>query len=215
MKNIIITGFKPFGPYKANTTEQFLEKYCLLGDYNVHALVFSPEIFFTAKAGGAQIVALAERIQAEAIIQLGMASSVRGLRIESSAVNWSAGKYCLGIEQKQKLDPNQAPWGAKEVDLSLWNFDRLFRGLDALHVEHEKEISTDAGTYCCNALMYRTLSALGPDYKIPYLSLHVPCTAEAIAGIPDFAADKSLTTMGTLHKIMLVLLHCHLNNQQT
>lgn len=215
MKNIIITGFMPFGPYQANTTEQFLKEYRVLGGYNVHAIVFSPEIFLTAAAGGKQIVALAEHVRAEAIIQLGMASSVKGLRIESLAVNWSAGKYCVGIEQKQKLDLNQAPWDAREVDLSLWNLDRLFRGLDALHIEHEKEISTDAGTYCCNALMYRTLLALGANYKIPYLSLHVPCTAAAIAGIPDFAADKSLTTMGTLHQIMLVLLTCHLNNEQT
>jgi len=206
MKNILITGFRSFGKYKANSTEQFLKSHSVLGDLYLHSFIFSASTFANdAEDFGFEVVKTARALKAVAIISLGMASDVKGLRIETRAINWSAGKYCLDFEKERKLNPLYPGWDTKEVNLKHWDIDFMFKNLTDLNIKFEKEMSDKAGTYCCNALMYRILTALGSASDIPYIFLHIPCSAEAVADLDDFAKDKDLITAETLQEILLVV----------
>lgn len=206
MENILVTGFQRFGDYKSNTTEQFLKTHSRLGNFYLHSLIFPARTFSqNAENFGKEIIKTAQKLNAAAIISLGMASDVKGLRIESRAVNWSAGKYCEKYEQELKLSQKFPPWDDKEINFKPWNIERLFSTLRAGNIEFEEKISTNAGSFCCNALMYRTLTALQPINNTPYLFLHLPCTAEAVEGMAGFDKNKYLIDSKTLKEILIIV----------
>ena len=206
MKNILITGFQKFGDYKVNTTEQFLRTHSLLGDFYLHSLIFSPRTFAeNAESFGKETVKTARKLNATAIISLGMASDVKGLRIESRAVNWSAGKYCEKYEQELRLNQKSPPWDDKEIDFKPWDLSRMFSVFKSRDIKFEEKISTNPGSFCCNALMYRTLTVLQPINDIPYLFFHIPCTAEAVEGMVGFDKNKYLIDSKTLKEILIIV----------
>lgn len=209
-KNILVTGFEKYGDYKINPTEKFLKNHSVLGNYYLHSLIFPPNIFSAgAENFGREIVDLAIKLKAVAIISLGMSSEVKGLRIESTAINWCDNKYCLQSESDRKLDMSCQPWQEKEINLRYWNIDLMFEKFRYLNIKFEEKISNFPGYYCSNALMYRTLKVLRSNdfysYRIPYLFLHIPCTAEAVEGVKDFDKTKDLITMEILRQILLVV----------
>jgi len=206
MENILLTGFRKFGDYKVNPTEQFLKNHDILGDFYLHSLIFPAHTFnLGAENFGTEVVRTAYAVDALAIISLGLASDVKGLRIESKAVNWSAGKYCLDFENEKTFLRNQSLSHSKRINLKHWNFEFMFKSFRSLDIKFEREISKNAGNFCCNALMYRTLSALGSAYKIPYIFLHIPCTKESVEGLNDFDRDKDLITLEELNDILTIV----------
>lgn len=207
-KSILVTGFGKFGNYKVNPTEEFLLKHKVLGNYNIHSLIFPPNTFSAGAANfGQKIVKTAKKFEAKAIISLGLSSEVKGLRIEGQALNWSDSKYGFRSEGDRKLNVNYQPWHFKEINLKYWDINSMFEKFRFLNIKFEEKISRFPGYYCCNALMYRTLEALelNLDFYLPYVFLHIPCTAEAVAGVEDFDKSKELITMETLRQIMVVV----------
>lgn len=207
MKKILITGFERFGPYAENTSGSLAGRFPRLPSLDFHYLVIPPRIFSAgAEEFGEQLVAKALAIKADAIISLGMSSSVDGLRIESRAVNWSESKYCLPTEQKRKVDPFLPAEHRLAVDLERWDLEEAFFALGRYEQPFENKVSTDAGTFCCNALMFRTLFALENRHcNIPYLFINVPCTKKATQDIPDFDHRKELTTASRVIAALLVI----------
>lgn len=201
-QNILVTGFKAFGDYKSNPTEQILKFHSVLGEFALHSLIFPACSFGNgAENFGRDIVNKAVEVNAVAIISLGMNPDVRGIRIEKRAINMVENSD----SKKIQIDPNWQTWYAKRVKLDYWDFDFVLRSLSAMNIRHEKELSEHPGTGCGNALMYRTLMALGPAYHIPYLFVHVPCTAEAISGLQNFDNTKDLITLQILRKMLVLL----------
>lgn len=206
MRNILITGFRRFGDYKVNPTEQFLKTHSKLGDLYLHSLIFPARTFSeNIEKAGNEIINTANDLNAVAIISLGMASDVYGLRIESGAVNWSSGKYCEEHEQDLRLDQQKPSWNCLEIDFEPWNLVYMFNAFKSQGIKFEEKLSTDPGFFCCNALMYRTLSAIRPFNKIPYLFLHIPCTSEAIEGVLNFDKTKELIDFKTLKEILIIV----------
>lgn len=206
MKNILITGFKKFGDYKVNPTEQFLKTHSRLGDFYLHSLIFPARTFSeNIEKSGEEIIQTANNLDAVAIISLGMASDVHGLRIESGAINWSAGKYCEKYEQDLRLNPKKPPWDCLEIDFKPWNLEYMINTFKSHGIKFEEVLSVEPGRFCCNALMYRTLLAIRPFNKIPYLFLHIPCTAQAIEGMPNFDKTKDLIDFKTLKEILIIV----------
>ena len=204
MENIIITGFEKFGDYKENTTEilkKFLPELC---GYHVEYLIFPVRIFGEAEQYSQQIVKRAQEINARAIISLGMASNVHGVRIESRAINWVENKkYCLPEEQEKVVNNNYLVREYKNVDLSKWNMKYIFPNLIKNRLCHEPQISTDAGTFCCNALIFRTLVAMtDKKCEIPYIFLHLPCTENASHGFPGFSKKNHIIYISEARAIL-------------
>jgi pyrrolidone-carboxylate peptidase len=236
MKNILITGFEPFGDYTENLSEVAATKLKVIGDYNVYSLVFPVRIFPVSRKRiisytvnnvrrfyaqpindinyGDMIVAYAKEIDACAIISLGISSEVRGIRIETSATNWVENyKYCLESEQRRAISSYFAAKETLGVDLDKWRLGKLWN-IGVLTNEFHKSgidcnvtLSSDAGSFCCNALMFRTLASLRKNScEIPYLFLHIPCSAEAVKDNPDFDRTKELMTLERLAGILSVVL---------
>lgn len=182
MKKILLTGFEKFGDYHENISEVAASSLKILGDYEVHGLVFPVRIFpENGEDYGETILAKAREIKADAIISMGIASATNGFRIETRAVNWVENhKYCIDAEQRRVLDEslilkkvltaNLNPWHLKY----LWDVAELFEKLRDQKIYCDVNYSHDAGTFCCNALMFRTLNAIEKQKcEIPYLFLHV------------------------------------------
>ena len=187
MKTILITGFKPFGDYKANSSEQYIRKTSIIGEHDAHTLVFNTNVFSNHLSSG-------------------MSSEVRGLRIEKIAYNWCDGKYCAKSEMRRPLNQNDSAHEQKSNNFEQWDFQSMFDKFKSLNIKFENQISTFPGNYCCNALMYRTLEAMELNLlKIPYLFLHIPCSSEAVEGLENFDFRKDLITMEELRKIMIVI----------
>jgi pyrrolidone-carboxylate peptidase len=236
MKNILITGFEPFGDYAENLSEIAAIKLKKIGDYNVYGLTFPVRIFpvnqkqiisYTVNSKrrfyaepvnainyGDEIVAKAKEIDACAIISLGIASDVCGVRIETQAINWVENyKYCLESEQRRVLEESLILKKELRVDLDkwrlgkLWNIGVLINQFHKAGCDCNVSLSSDAGTFCCNALMFRTLLSLQKNnYDIPYLFLHIPCSKGAFRNIPNFDQSKDLMTLEKLEKVLTVIM---------
>jgi len=214
-ENILITGFEPFGEYAENISEIAATQLKRLGKYNVYSLVFPVRIFpENGEDYGETILAKAREINAKAIISLGMSSNVIGVRIETRAINWVENQaYCLKSEQRRVIDESLILKKEMKVNLRRWYLSRLYNLsvlIEKLYLQKiscDINFSSDAGTFCYNALMFRTLAAIEKeDCKIPYLFLHVPCSAEAIKNIPDFDKTKDLMTLEKLEKVLAAIL---------
>jgi len=205
MDKVLITGFEKFGDYKENITESFSQEVFSLSGYSLEYMIFPVRIFSNgADNYGKQVVSRAKEINAKAIISLGMGSDVKGARIESQAINWVENeKYCLPSEQRMVLDNTLEPKSHLMVDLEKWDIDKIFNYFNKLNIVYEPTISTNANSFCCNALMFRTLSSLKEEKcPIPYLFLHVSCSPEAISNITSFDKKKHLISISDLKDIV-------------
>ncbi len=182
MKVLLLTGFEKFGSYPENITEIAANQIKTLGNYQVYGLVFPVRIFpESGEDYGETILAEARHIKADAIISMGIASRAHGLLLETRAINWvENNKYCIKSEQRRTLDENLLFKKELMVNLDPWHLNRLWQIAALFQKLHDRKIfcdvnfSHDAGTFCCNALMFRTLNAIEKQKcEIPYLFLHV------------------------------------------
>lgn len=184
MKTLLITGFERFGDYTENITEVVASSLKIVGDYEVHGLVFPVRIFpENGEDYGETIFDKAKEIHADAIISMGISSSVPSVSIERQAINFVFNqKYCIGSEQNKPVTENYPIKELLFADTSRWQLTTFWdlvgfsSELGMLNLDNDGaiRISRDAGTFCCNALMFRTLNVLElSDEEIPYLFLHV------------------------------------------
>ena len=244
MKNVLITGFMPFGDYAENVSELAATELKTIGDYNVHGLVFPVRIFPHRRVKhvinysvngktryypqpvynlnyGDMIIEKAKEINACAIISLGMASDVKGIKIEAQAINWVENQiYCLDSEQRKVVDETFILKKELRVNLDKCNLRKSSDIVSLIEKCHESgfdcniSLSVDAGTFCCNALMFRTLVAISKrKCEIPYLFIHLPCSKEAVKNIPNFDRAKDFMSLEKLEKVLEVVLN-HLDTEE-
>lgn len=211
MKTALLTGFEAFGSYTANATEVLVRSLdrTTVQNHAIRSLVFPATIFPpNSEDYGRQTVTSARELGASAIISLGMASEVKGIRIESRATNWvENSKYCQPGENRRRIDDSLPARMVLMIDLGKWDFSRLFEQLARRVIPFEPQISEDANNYCCNALMFRTLRALKQfRYSIPYIYLHVSCTRASIQSIPDFDERKTIISEQQLKDMVSIVL---------
>jgi pyrrolidone-carboxylate peptidase len=126
-------------------------------------------------------------------------------------MNWiESDQYCGELENRMPIVEFHQKRKLKFVPLNRWNLPLIFEGFAQKGIPFEREISFDAGTYCCNALMYRMLNAMqDAQLKIPFLFAHVPCTEESVSGVADFDRTKNLIRQEQLEEVVGILLQSY------
>jgi len=171
MRQIIITGFQPFGPYKFNPVEEStryldgkqIDEYCIKG-------IVLPCTYH----GAFQILKQAiSEINPEAIISTGLSSSVKGIRFETTGRNIMNGKY----PDANGYQPNGIPIieGGKEF-LNTNSYNSNLANL--LYQEGiPTEMSANADDFICNSLIYLTSQHLQINKsKTKNVFIHIPWT---------------------------------------
>lgn len=213
MKKVIVTGSETFGNYITNPTKWlalFVDGKDIAG-YEIHSLVFPSVVLLPEgiENPGETIVRKAKEIGADIVISFGMASEVKGFRLERTGVNWICSeKYLSSSENNRPLDPSQPEKEQIKVDLSDWDIEKM-RGLFTnAHIPFDSKISDDAGQYSCNSWIYRTLLEMKKkQLAVPYLFVHSACTEEAIELIPEFdRVNKLLNKKEDLLKALEIIL---------
>ena len=215
MKKALITGSETFGKYITNPTKWlalFADGKVIAG-YEIHSLVF-PSVVLNPEGvenKGEAIIRKAQEIGADMIISFGMASEVKGFRLEKSGINWVYNKkYLSEKENNRPLEPSQPEKEKIEVDLSLWDIEKMKGFFVDANLPLEASISDDAGQYSCNSWIYRTLLAMKKQkVNIPYLFVHCACTEEAIELVPDFDRSKVLIRKEDMLKALEIVLQSY------
>jgi len=198
MKTAIVMGFAPFGDYPENPAGMLAEwadkKY--VAGHHIKGLVLSPRPFYYV---GNALKALIERHEPSVILAFGMSSSVRGLRVETVSRNWvDHPKYCEDWERNRLIDDKRPKDHEFAMDLHFLDFK-----IDGIPFEIEP--SRDAGSFCCNALMYRMECLFEETIRVPFLFVHVPCTEKALLS-KQGSESLARIEMSQLQKALLIML---------
>jgi pyrrolidone-carboxylate peptidase len=192
MREALITGSETFGRYITNPSKWLALSVDgkVIADHRIHTLVFPSTVRLPEgmENAGTTIVKKAQEVGAHVIISFGMASEVKGFRLERSATNWIYNeKYCSPDENNHPLDPTRPEKEHLQIDLSPWDREKIQSLFVRENIPFDPKVSDDPGQYSCNGWIYRTLRAMQEqDSTIPYLFVHTACTEEAIELIPDF-----------------------------
>jgi len=218
MKKALITGSETFGKYLANPTKWLAlsANGKVIADYEIHSLVFPAVVLFPEgeENPGEVIVKKAQEINADVIISFGMASEVKGFRLEQTGINWIYNeKYLSSFENNRPVDPTEPEKEQLQTDLSSWNMQKMQELFTKANIPFESKISDDAGQYACNGWIYRTLLEIKKQkIKTPYVFVHCSCTEEAIELIPDFdRKNKLLIKKEDMLKELEIILQSHKN----
>jgi len=174
MKKIILTGFKPFGNYPFNPTEESTKYFisCVtIPQIEIIGLVL-PCTYFGAFKILSEVM---DKEKPDAIISTGLSSSVKGIRIETAFRNLMSGKY-----------PDSTGYSPVELKINEEKNAREFLSPQAnhlflankLHLENiPVEMSANADTFICNSLGYLTTEKiLNNNLPIRNMFMHIPFT---------------------------------------
>lgn len=173
MKKIILTGFKPFGDYLYNPTEQSTLDFNgkIFEDRQVIGVVL-PCIY---DVWGHLASMILQNSDIYAVISTGLDSSAQGIRIESKFHNIMNGKY----PDANGYNPKNMPIiTGEDVSISVRSkasHKKLFEILQAAGIPTER--SSHAGDFICNSLGFKTSLAARSSRHITHnMFIHIPWT---------------------------------------
>jgi pyroglutamyl-peptidase len=150
MKQVILTGFGPFGPYKFNPTEDLVKEYDerLVGNAKVKGLVLP-----CTYHGAFDILSkMIDKLSPVAVLSTGLDSHAERLRLEISGENVMNGEYADSDGSKPVLEPIVS--GGKQFYDT--NADNIALASHLNQAGVPVEMSVEAGSFICNSLIYLT-----------------------------------------------------------
>ncbi len=193
-RNLVITGFKPFGHYRRNNTADAISILQTRGvpGFNLIPLIFPATINDADR--GAHVLEIAVRHNACGIISLGMDSGAEGLRLESVTRNRiHHPKYCPRTNPTLVV-ANHEYDAEIRIPLTSWNHTRLL-GKHRSQLNRTVMISTDAGGFCCNQLAFQVRARQLIDHqlhRIPFVLIHVPCSRKCVPNPTEHIRSRKI-----------------------
>lgn len=190
MKKVILTGFEPFGGYKYNPTQQSALDFNgkIFGDREIIGVVL-PCIY---NAWG-HLITLIRSEEPYAILGTGLASSVQGMRIESTFHNVMGSKYADAYGYAPQNIPIMIGRASPYTVKAKSQANKLFKLLAENDIP--AEFSTNADGFICNALGYHmSLAARTSCYIERTLFVHVPWTTDYRQLVPISSEKNYLET---------------------
>ena len=189
MEKILLTGFEPFGKYNENPTVDLIDEFDGMG-YKGHAIVggILPVEFGNAAF---RLYTMIQEMDPVLVLSLGLAASRKDLNVEIRGVNIMTAKNADGAgftPQGQKIDED-----GPEYQLIERTGFRVSDVVSRMQADGIRAIiSSDAGMYVCNDLIYRTVAALmKSNAPTKFGFVHMPWT-DHYGDIEDLGEKPSL-----------------------
>lgn len=196
MKTIVVSGFRRFGAYRNNPSEELVKR---LHETSMRGYRIIPILFDATIPGdnrGEALLAAAYDAGSSGIISLGVDSQKRGLCVERVARNIVLNeKYCPVELQNTPVDHTRPLNEELQLRREPWMLSDFQILCQERHIP--TEISFNAGGFCCNHLAYQVLLAQKRGFArtMPFIFVHVPCTPESITDDdrPEFEKRGKIT----------------------
>ncbi len=200
MKRAILTGFKPFGPYKYNPTQDIAREYNLkwVGDIEIIGLVL-PCTYYGAFGLLSEKI---DELKPDIVLSCGLASRVKRIRIETVGRNIMNGKYMDADGYK----PNKVTIIRGDKPFYMTNTDHksLKHALDKEGIS--SEISRNAERFICNSLIYLTAQQIRDEnLPINFAFFHTPWTTDYLDKIL-LEPEKTAITKDELRKTIEIMI---------
>lgn len=212
MKTIFIVGFSKFGKYRTNSSEQVLSEWINYAEPGIWIVREVLPANIPTYDRGSLILEMFHKIEAQAIIILGMDSTARGITIETYARNRNDNPvYCPAECFGRAIEPGIPETEVVEVPLQKWNIDRFIA--DANQHGIPAQLSDDAGGFCCNHMMMQMVQAQRREPTknghVPWIAVHLPCTDEAVPEPEEafYLSGKRTMTVPQMISGLRMLIH--------
>jgi len=163
MKKLLLTGFEAFAEHSTNPTKDLVNSFTnsVVNNYQIKSFVLPVE-YESAKD---RIKVLIELEIPDAIISLGLAADRSEITPELIAINYCHSRLPDNagvIKLFEKINPK-----SKESFISTLPIEKIIQSLNENKID--AKLSTTAGTYVCNTVMYTALQ------KSSQMNLDIPC----------------------------------------
>lgn len=170
-KNILVTGFEPFGGRGENPSLQVLARL----KAPAGARLFKARLPVTGRAVGPRIAALIARHKPDLVVSLGLAAGEAAIRVERFAVNVAD----YAIKDNSGWQPEGMRLDAAGPAAYFVTADPLKLAAAARRAGAPAYVSNHAGGYVCNTLMYAALRAIElSGLPAIYAFVHLPVSTE-------------------------------------
>lgn len=171
MKTLLLTGFGPFAAHEINPTEELVRAFhnTSLNNYKIVSHILPVEYDNSIQ----KLNNLIEEFNPNVVISFGLAADRNKVTPELVAINYqhSNTQDNAGMIRKfKKINPT-----GKESFFTTLPLENILRHLDKADIP--ASLSTTAGTYVCNTVMYSGLKKIQQD-KRDCISgfIHIPNT---------------------------------------
>ncbi len=179
MKNLLITGFEPFGDQGMNPSWEAVKA---LPDAVEGVLLTKMQLPVVFGKAACLAIEKAEVIGADAIIMVGLAGGRDAVTPEMVGINLR--HAAIGDnEGNQPLDERIAE-GAPDAFFSTLPVRRMAEAISKAGIS--AKVSYSAGTYVCNDILFTVLNHF-KDSPVRACFIHVPYTIGQKEGAPEFA----------------------------
>jgi pyroglutamyl-peptidase len=169
MKNILVTGFEPFGGRGANPSLEVLAK---LKPFPGTRL-FKARLPVSGRAVGKKIASLIARLKPDLVVSLGLAAGEAAIRVERFAVNIAD----YSIKDNAAWQPEGRRLDEQGPAAYFVTTDPVKLAAAARCAGAPAYVSNHAGGYVCNTLMYGALRAIATSGAgAKYAFIHLPLT---------------------------------------
>lgn len=163
MKKLLLTGFEAFAEHSTNPTEKLVNNFSnsIINNYKIESCILPVEYESATK----RISELIETGKPDAIISLGLAADRTEITPELIAINYCHSNIpdnAGAIKLFTKINPK-----SKESFISTLPLESIIKTLNEKEID--AKLSTSAGTYVCNTVMYTALQ------KSSQMNLNIPC----------------------------------------
>ena len=200
LPRLLLTGFGPFPGAPRNPTAEVVARLAEAGIGRRLGVAIVPHVFPTTWAAIDDLAALFATARPDVVLHLGLKRRARAIAVEAFGHNRVAmtAVDAAGCRPPAAMFDGEAP-PRLPVALPIGRISTRIAGL-GLSVE----ISTDAGRYLCNGLLWRSLRLAEGR---PTGFLHLPPTREMVGrGHPGFTIDD--LTRATVAAIGVAAAHC-------
>jgi pyroglutamyl-peptidase len=199
-RRVLVTGFEPFGGYRINPSAELARR---LDGARIGAVRVTGRLLPVDLARIDRVLdSLVKQVRPVAVVALGLAAGEAAIRLERFAVNladFATPDNAGATAHSQILEEDGPAACATRLPLAAIRSALLRAGIPARQ-------SNSAGTYLCNAAMYKLLRLLPEVVPCGFIHLpHAPAEAARLSAKTGGDPPPSMTLELQLQAVMLAL----------